>query len=203
MCSGLFTNSAKGAIAARASSAPGEWTSSRTLQSLWTISAFPDALVLVTGLRPNGVQERCVWRICTAVRGRKRPACRLSQLHEVSSFLRGTFERGFGGRRYGKVTISRPHAVFPHPRIVGEKGGQRGICAFDQSGQAPVLEFRAPLGSVIEQPCNRVRKLQGASCREEFANLGHRSSLFDSGEQLACIQPPHVLGDPHGIGVEG
>src|SRR5918999_2950697 len=40
MCSGLFSSSANGVNAARASSNRGLWTSSRRLLSLWTINGF-------------------------------------------------------------------------------------------------------------------------------------------------------------------
>jgi len=104
-------------------------------------------------------------------------------------FFHGALERGFRRCRHGKVTISRPHAVFPYPRIVGKKGGKRRIGAFDQARQPAILEPHASLGSVIEQSRDRVWNLCTAAHGEELADLGHRSSFFDGGEQRNVQQP--------------
>src|SRR5664280_186982 len=128
MCSGLLTSSAKGASAARASAARGAWTSSRTLQSLCTMSALSG--LVATCLIPGRRRIRLpILRGAFGVRGQ-----------EVTGVPQGAPERRLRGTGHHQVGFAGPHAELAGPRVVGDQRGERGVGALHQAGKSAVVD---------------------------------------------------------------
>src|ERR1017187_2743365 len=146
MCSGLLTSSAKGASAARASTARGAWTSSRTLESLWTMSAFSG--LAANRLLPGRLRIRGPFSCWANVAGGQEVAC----------VPQGAPERRLRRGCHNQMLFSGPHAVLAGPRVIGDERGERRIGALDEAGKPPVVDLGGSLGDVIEQARSRIGK---------------------------------------------
>src|ERR1035437_6147072 len=108
MCSGLLTSSAKAASAARPSAARGAWTSSRTLESLCTMSAFSG--LAVTCLLPGRRRIRAPFSRRAIIVGQ-----------EVAGVPQGAPERRIGSACHHQVPFPSAHAVLAGTRVVGDR----------------------------------------------------------------------------------
>src|SRR6266849_6148898 len=191
MCSGLLTSSAKGASADLASAARDAWTSSRTLESLCTISAFSGSpatcLSLGRPLIPAG--------------GLCRSSVPLGQ--EIPSVPQGAPECRFRGCRHYQVLFPSPHAVLAGSGVVGDQRGERRIGALDQEGQSPVVDLRGPLGDIIEQTNHCFGDCRTATRRQKFADFLHLPARLDGREQLAGLQTPDKVRNGDSVRIQG